>query len=50
MCLRTFQVDDVFKNLVKNLLKKIQPKKIKKQKVFWLPKLPKLQNNFVFGA
>jgi hypothetical protein len=49
MCLRTFQVDGMIKNFVKNLWKKIQPKKVEKYKVFWLPELPKLQNNFFLG-
>jgi hypothetical protein len=30
--------------------KESNPKKLKKYKVFWLPELPELQNNFVFGA
>jgi hypothetical protein len=40
MCLRTFQVNDMIENFVKNLYKKIQPKKVKRLKVFWLPELP----------
>ena len=31
-----FQVDVMIKNFVKNLWKKIQPKKVQKQKVFFL--------------
>jgi hypothetical protein len=30
----------MFKDFVKNLLKNFQLKKVKKQKVFWLPELP----------
>jgi hypothetical protein len=31
-------------------MKKNQPKKVFKKKNSWLPELPELQNNFVFGA
>jgi hypothetical protein len=41
---------DMFKNFVKNLWKKIQPKKVKNKKFLWLPELPQEQKRFVFGA
>jgi hypothetical protein len=40
----------MIKNFVKNLWKEIQPKKVKNKNKNWLPELPELQNNFVFGA
>jgi hypothetical protein len=37
MCLRTFQIDDMIKNFVKNLQKKSNPRKLKNKKFFGCP-------------
>jgi hypothetical protein len=40
----------MFKNFVKNLLKKIQPKKVKNYKKNWLSEAARLTKKSVFGA
>jgi hypothetical protein len=46
MCL--FQVEDMLKNFVKNLQKKIQYIKVKKEKVCWLPRASQMKKELCF--